>query len=230
MRAYGPQNWWPAQSRFEVIVGAFLTQNTAWVNVEKAMRNLRAARALSPAAIRQMPISRLEALLRPSGYYRQKALRLKRFVSFLERRYGGSLQRMFGRPTQELRVELLSLNGVGPETADSILLYAGGREVFPVDAYARRILERHLLASPKASYEELRRMFETALHDCEEPAAQGCEPRHTRSRMSAAARTQRAQRFSEMHALIVRVGNQFCRKSEARCGECPLGRFVVGNL
>ena len=229
MRAYGPQNWWPAQSRFEVIVGAFLTQNTAWVNVEKALENLRAARAITPAAIRKIAVGSLEALVRPSGYYRQKAQRLKQFVRFLDKRYGGSLDRMFSRPTEELRVELLSLNGVGPETADSILLYAGGHEVFPVDAYTRRILERHLLAGSKASYEELRQMFEKALHDCHEPAAQGREPRHPPSRLSAARRTQRAQRFSEMHALIVRVGNQFCRKSDARCGQCPLGGFVVAN-
>src|SRR5688572_9196051 len=142
MRAHGPQNWWPARSRFEIIVGAFLTQNTAWVNVEQAMANLRAARALSPAAIGDMPLRKLHVLVRPSGYHRQKALRLKQFVRFLDKRYGGSLKRMFARPTEELRAELLSLNGVGPETADSILLYAGGHEVFPVDAYTRRILER----------------------------------------------------------------------------------------
>jgi endonuclease-3 related protein len=230
MRAYGPQNWWPAQNRFEIIAGAFLTQNTAWANVERAMANLRAAGALRVAAIREMPRRRLEALVRPSGYYRQKARRLKQFVRFLDKRYGGSLARMFARLTEELRVELLALEGVGPETADSILLYAGGHEVFPVDTYTRRILERHGLAGPRTSYEEIRGRFEDALRDCEEPAECGGEPRHPRSRMSAAKRSPRAQRFNEMHALIVRVGNQWCRKREARCAECPLERFVISNL
>jgi len=230
MRAYGPQNWWPAQSRFEIIAGAFLTQNTAWANVERAMANLRTAGALRVSAIREMPLHRLEALVRPSGYYRQKARRLKQFVRFLDKRYGGSLDRMFARPTAELRVELLALEGVGPETADSILLYAGGHEVFPVDTYTRRILERHGLAGPRTTYEEIRGMFEDALRDCEEPAECGGEPRHPRSRMSAAKRSPRAQRFNEMHALIVRVGNQWCRKREAKCGECPLERFLISNL
>lgn len=229
MRAYGPQNWWPAQSRFEIIAGAILTQNTAWTNVEKAIANLRAAGALSVRAMREMPLRKLEALVRPSGYYRQKARRLKQFVKFLDKRYGGSLDRMFARPTRELRVELLSLNGVGPETADSILLYAGGHEVFPMDAYTRRILERHGLVGSKASYEEIRAMFEDALEECAEPEERGCVPRHPKSRMSSAKRSERAQRFNEMHALIVRVGNQWCRKSEAECEECPLARFLPAS-
>lgn len=225
MRAYGPQRWWPAQSRFEVIVGAFLTQNTAWTNVEKAMANLR-ARALSPAAVRALPLRRLEQLVRPAGYFRQKALRLKQFVRWLDERYGGSLPRMFAQPTEKLRTELLALNGVGPETADSILLYAGGHEVFVVDAYTRRVLERHGLARPRTPYEEIRQRFERALWGCAEPSDVGCVPRHPRSRMSAAKRSERAQRFNEMHALLVRVGNQFCKKQVAACGECPLRTFL----
>src|SRR4051794_35165533 len=136
--SWGPQHWWPAESQFEVIVGAYLTQNTSWTNVERAMTNLRAADALSVSAIREMPLARLEELVRPSGYFRQKAERLKRFVAFLDERYAGSLGRMFAEPTAKVREELLALNGVGPETADSILLYAGGHEVFVVDAYTRR--------------------------------------------------------------------------------------------
>src|SRR5271165_431087 len=121
-RAWGPQNWWPARSRFEVIVGAYLTQNTAWTNVEKALGNLRSAKLLSVKGLRRVPLGELEKLIRPSGYFRQKAARLKTFIRFLDQRYGGSLRRMFSRPTAELREELLQLNGVGPETADSILL------------------------------------------------------------------------------------------------------------
>src|SRR5689334_7489550 len=124
-KLWGPQHWWPAESQFEVIVGAYLTQNTSWTNVERAMQNLRAANALSIDAIRTMPLARLEELIRPSGYFRQKADRLKRFISYLDERYHGSLERMFAEPTPKLLEELLALNGVGPETADSILLYAG---------------------------------------------------------------------------------------------------------
>jgi endonuclease III related protein len=141
--AWGRQHWWPAQSRFEVIVGAYLTQNTAWTNVEKALGNLRKARLSDGQRNPAHAAGELEQLIRPSGYFRQKAQRLKTFVRFLDERYGGSLARMFARPTAELRDELLALNGVGPETADSILLYAGNHPVFVVDAYTRRILERH---------------------------------------------------------------------------------------
>src|SRR6478752_6142554 len=122
---YGPQNWWPASSRFEVIVGAYLTQNTNWSNVEKALLNLRRARTLSVTAMRAIPLGELETLVRPSGYFRQKARNLKTFIAFLDRQYSGSLSRMLAGPTTKLRAELLALNGVGPETADSILLYAG---------------------------------------------------------------------------------------------------------
>src|SRR5271157_2850183 len=161
--AWGRQHWWPAQSRFEVIVGAYLTQNTSWTNVEKAFANLRKARLLTIRGIRRTPQSKLERLIRPAGYFRQKAQRLKTFVSFLDERYGGSLARMFARPTGELRDQLLALNGVGPETADSILLYAGNHPVFVVDAYTRRILERHGIVAASASYDEIRQLFESAL-------------------------------------------------------------------
>lgn len=163
LSAWGPQDWWPARSRFEVITGAFLTQNTAWANVERALANLRRARLLSVAGIRRTPLRRLEQLIRPAGYFRQKAARLKTFVQHLDSRYRGSLARMFARPTAELRAELLALNGVGPETADSILLYAGGHASFVVDAYTRRILERHHLINREASYEEVRALFERSL-------------------------------------------------------------------
>lgn len=226
---WGPQNWWPAQSRFEVIVGAYLTQNTAWGNVEKAIANLRRARVLTVKSIREVPLGRLQNLIRSSGYFRQKARKLKTFVRFLDERYSGSLDRMFAQPTAQLRSELLALNGVGPETADSILLYAGNHPVFVVDAYTRRILERHALISRKTGYEEIRSMIETALAGAEADALsvaeQGSRPRHPVSRMSRMSRTDLAQHYNELHALIVSTGNEFCR-SNPHCEGCPLKRFL----
>src|SRR3989442_14469342 len=162
-QVWGPQHWWPARSRFEVVVGAYLTQNTSWTNVERALRRLRSAGLLNVQAMRKVSLAKLESQIRSAGYFRQKARRLKKFVAFLDDHYGGSLARMFAQPTAKLRQELLALNGVGPETADSILLYAGQHPVFVVDAYARRILERHAITSGKASYEELRALFEETL-------------------------------------------------------------------
>jgi len=227
LRAWGPQHWWPAQSRFEVIVGAFLTQNTAWTNVEHAMRNLRRARALSVAGIRKAPLAQLEQWVRPSGYFRQKAQRLKNFVQFLDARYGGSLDRMFAQPTEQLRAELLALHGVGPETADSILLYAGNHPVFVVDAYTRRIFERHKLVSKKAKYDELRVLVEAALSRAgESPApAIGNEPMHPQSRMSRAARSELAQHFNEFHGLIVRTAKDYCA-TRPNCAGCPLEKYL----
>lgn len=230
-RAWGPQHWWPARTRFEVIVGAYLTQNTAWTNVERALENLRAERLISLAGIRRVSIPRLERLVRPSGYFRQKAKRLKAFVAFLDRRYGGSLARLFAQPTDRLRQELLSLNGVGPETADSILLYAGNHPVFVVDAYTRRILERHELLPEGSGYEEIRGLFEGALTPIagEAPPARGSVAggaAHPPSAMSTAQRTAAAQVYNEMHGLIVGVGKLYCRKASARCEECPLKSFL----
>ena len=202
--AHGPQHWWPGRSRFEIIVGAILTQSTSWRNVEAAIANLRDARLLTPPAIRAIPVAKLAALIRPSGYFRQKAKKLKTFVDFLFDDYGGSLSRMFRAPTGPLRERLLAVHGIGPETADSILLYAGERPVFVIDAYTRRILKRHLLADPKRSYEELRSLFETTLP---------VDP----------------QLFNEYHALIVYTGKNFCRKSVARCSECPLKPFLPAS-
>src|SRR5689334_7616270 len=162
-QAWGRQHWWPAQSRFEVILGAYLTQNTAWTNVELALQQLRRARLLSVEGIRRTPIAELEQIVRPAGYFRQKARSLKNFVAFLDERYGGSLDRMFAEPTEKLREELLSLIGVGPETADSFLLYAGNHPVFVVDAYTRRILERHAMISSNAKYDDIRLLIEAAI-------------------------------------------------------------------
>jgi endonuclease-3 related protein len=229
LRRYGPQNWWPAQSRFEVIVGAYLTQNTNWGNVERAMGNLSRARVLSVKGIRELPLGRLQKLVRPSGYFRQKAVKLKTFIRFLDKNYSGSLYRMFGQPTEKLRAELLALNGVGPETADSILLYAGSHPVFVVDAYTRRIFERHGLVTAKTNYEEIRALIEQALSgaspDSLKADQNGSDPRHPVSRMSRMSRSELAQHYNELHALIVRVGNQYCRKT-AKCEECPLREFL----
>ena len=237
-QAWGPQNWWPARARFEVIAGAYFTQNTAWTNVEKAMANLRSAKLLSLKGLRQAPLAELERLIRPSGYFRQKAQRLKTFITFLDRRYGGSLSKMFARATKELREELLSLNGVGPETADSILLYAGNHPVFVVDAYARRILARHAIVTDEATYEDVRELFEKSLaplaesttHPGESPAqrlATGfVNPPHPPSQMSAAKRTALTQIYNEMHGLIVGVGKNHCRKSQPHCDGCPLQIFL----
>jgi endonuclease-3 related protein len=226
---YGPQNWWPARSRFEVIAGAYLTQNTNWSNVEKAIANLRQARALNLKAMREMPLRRLETLVRPSGFFRQKARNLKAFIAFLDEKYAGSLARMFAQPTAKLRTELLQLNGVGPETADSILLYAGNHPVFVVDAYTRRVLERHGMIGAKASYEEIRAMVENALGGApaEELAVahSGSDPRHPVSPMSRARRSDLAQHYNELHALIVRGGNHYCR-STAKCEGCPLRELL----
>jgi endonuclease III related protein len=236
--AWGPQHWWPAQSRFEMIVGAYLTQNTAWTNVEKALANLRAARVLSVSGIRRASLAELERLIRPAGYFRQKAKRLKIFVVFLDQQYDGSLTKLLARPTNKLREELLSLNGVGPETADSILLYAGNHPVFVVDAYTRRILARHEILPEEAAYAEIRELFEQALpalassgvdhgETTNQSLAMGFPgAAHPPSAMSSAKRMALVQVYNEMHGLIVGVGKNYCKKREPLCKECPLGRFL----
>ena len=199
--AFGPQHWWPGKTQFEVIVGAILTQNTSWTNVERAIANLRRAKLLSASAIEGAPPSQLETLIRPSGYFRQKARKLKAFCAFLRTEYRGSLKRMFETPTIVLREKLLGVFGVGPETADSILLYAGEHPVFVADAYAKRMLARHGWADAEAKYDDIRWMVERQF------------PGNT-------------ERFNEFHALIVNAGKNFCRAHEPLCGECPLGRYL----
>jgi len=203
--AHGPQYWWPGRSAFEVVVGAILTQNTSWTNVELAIRNLRRKKLLTPRAMETVSLARLARLVRSSGYFRQKAKKLKCFVRFLRSEYGGSLTRMFRRPTAALREELLSVHGIGPETADSILLYAGEHPVFVVDAYTRRLLERHQLATPAQNYEEIRQLFEDSL-----PGD--------------------APLYNEFHALIVRTGKEYCRTRNPRCSECPLHSLLPRGI
>jgi len=235
-RAWGAQHWWPAESRFEIIVGAYLTQNTAWTNVERALAKLRADGLLTVEGIRQVSLLRFERLIRSSGYFRRKAKRLKTFIAFLDAEYNGSLDRLFAQPTNDLREQLLSLNGVGPETADSILLYAGNHPVFVVDAYTRRILERHNILPAKTTYQDIRTLFERALTPIAEhpPHDNGAERlasdirgvSHSPSPMSTAPRTALAQVYNEMHGLIVGVGKHCCKKSRPICEGCPLQSFL----
>jgi endonuclease-3 related protein len=228
--AWGVQCWWPAETPFEVVIGAILVQNTAWTNAAKALHNLRASGTLSLEGIRRTTLPELEQLIRSSGYFRQKAARLKLFVQWLDERYAGSLETMFRQPTFQLREELLGLKGIGRETADTILLYAAQHEIFVVDAYTRRIFERHDLIAPNATYDDIRLLVETALTNTLESGTQSSNsevtvklpPAHAPSRMSDCARSERAQTFNEMHALLVQVGKHYCHRGRARCEECPL--------
>jgi endonuclease-3 related protein len=197
----GPQHWWPGNTLFEIVVGAILTQNIAWTNVQRAISNLRDAELLSPAAIQGANSRRLQRLLRPSGYFRQKARKLKAFCDFLQKEYGGSLERMFATPTIVLREKLLGVFGIGPETADSILLYAGGHGVFVVDAYTKRMLARHGWTGENPKYGDVQWIFERQF------------PGNTKL-------------FNEFHALIVQTGKRWCLKHDPKCEECPLGRYL----
>ena len=240
-RAWGAQHWWPAETPFEVMVGAYLTQNTAWTNVERALENLRRADALSLEGMRKIRLARLERLIRPSGYFRQKAKFLKTFIVFVDKQYEGSLDRMFSQPTDRLRAQLLELNGIGPETADSILLYAGNHPVFVVDAYTRRVLDRHKILPQNTKYEEIRKLFETSLLPVAKELQTGTTEAvitlnsgfrgaaHSPSRMSTARRTALAQVYNEMHGLIVGVGKHFCGKSQPQCDRCPLQPFLPSS-
>ncbi len=200
-RAFGPQHWWPGTTRFEVIAGAILTQNTSWKNVERAIGNLRKKKALNPGALHKMSTEELAALIRPAGYFNIKARRLKNFVDYLFSAHGGSLKKFLSLDTENLRRELLHIHGIGPETADSILLYAAGRPVFVVDAYTKRVLERHGLTDRKTGYDDVQKLFMDNL-----PAD--------------------AELFNEYHALFVRVARDFCRTKKPLCRGCPLGRFL----
>lgn len=193
---YGDLHWWPANSSFEVSVGAILTQNTAWKNVEKAIRQLTRARALGVAKLDRISHRRLARLIKSAGYFNVKALRLKNFISFVAKRYRGSHAQMCRQRTARLRADLLSVNGIGPETADSILLYAAERPVFVIDAYTRRILSRHGVLAFEKSYDDFQQLFTKNL------------PRDVAL-------------YNQYHAMFVKVGNQFCR-SKPRCDTCPL--------
>ncbi len=197
--AFGPQRWWPGESDFEVAIGAVLTQNTAWTNVERAIANLRAAGCLGFRELRSLPHAQLERLIRPAGMYRVKAGRLRNLLDWMERECGGDLARLRSRPWPELRESLLHVHGVGPETADSILLYALGMPVFVVDAYTRRILGRHGFVAPEAGYSEIQQRFHRELRP--DPPV-----------------------YNEYHALLVRLAKVHCR-TLPRCDGCPLDRL-----
>jgi endonuclease-3 related protein len=194
--AYGPQHWWPAETATEVVVGAILTQNTVWRNVERAIEDLKRADCITWDALRKIPQARLAALIQPSGTYRVKAARLKAFVNYLWDHHGRSLDSLLDGDLEDARRRLLSIHGIGPETADSILLYAGKRPTFVVDAYTRRVLRRHFVIDGRAKYEAVRRLFHDAL------------PGDVRV-------------YNEYHALFVALGKRHCR-ARAMCDSCPL--------
>ncbi len=204
--AYGPQSWWPAQTPFEVIVGAYLTQNTAWKAVERSLANLHPAGALTVEGLRAIPLQQLRELIRPSGFPTRKAPALKAFVAMLDAEFGGSLDRMAAESTATLRRRLLALPGVGLETADAILLYALGHAVPVADEYLRRIAERHQLVEPPPGRD--RKGYEALAH-------------LTRQAFSGEPAARHAQFFNEFHALTVAVGKAHCGKA-ARCAGCPL--------
>lgn len=194
---YGPQHWWPGDTPFEVIIGAILTQSAAWGNVEKAINNLKGAGILNPAALRAVSQEDLSRLVYPSGYFNTKAHKIKAFVHYLGERYHDSLEALFRAEADTLRRELLSVYGIGEETADSILLYAGGKPVFVVDAYTRRILQRLGLAPQQETYAAYQALFRENL-----PADAGL--------------------FNEYHALLVRHGKERCRRRQPATEGCPL--------
>ena len=197
--SFGPQHWWPGETRFEIITGAILAQNTNWTNVEKAISNLKSAHLLTPEKLHNLDVSELAELIRPAGYYNIKANRLKNFLNWLFCNYDGRLTNLENLNTDQLRGELLAISGIGRETADSILLYAFDRSIFVVDAYTARIATRHGLIEQGADYEQLRELFQSNL------------PQETKL-------------FNEYHALLVRVGKNWC-KPKARCAGCPLEKL-----
>ncbi len=206
VQAYGPQQWWPAQTSFEVILGAYLTQNTSWKAVERSLANLRKAGALTLAGLRKLSVKELQKLIQPSGFFTRKAPALKAFVAMVDEEFNGSLTQLAVAPTSELRKRLLALPSVGPETADAILLYALGHSVPMADEYLRRIVERHRLIEPAPG--KNRRGYEALIA-------------LTREAFAADPAAGRAELFNEFHALTVAVGKSHCGRA-ARCEGCPL--------
>lgn len=195
-KSFGPQHWWPARTKFEIIIGAILTQNTAWSNAEKAIKNLARGGLLNPASIKYIKKKRLANLIKPSGYYNIKAGRLKNFVNFLFKKYGGSLEKMFRQNTESLRKELLDVKGLGRETVDSILLYAGRKPIFVIDAYTRRVLSRHDIVHNDSDYDSIQQLFMNNL-----PLEESL--------------------FGEYHALLVKLAKDVC-KNKPECHSCPV--------
>jgi endonuclease-3 related protein len=196
---FGPQHWWPAADALEMMVGAILTQNTSWKNVEKAIKNLKKRSILNIRALHSISVPELAEEIRPAGYFNIKAARLKNLIDFIVERYNGDVSMLLTEKTDILREGLLSIRGVGSETADSILLYAVGRPIFVIDSYTHRILNRHGLADDQASYHELQELFMDNL-------------------------AEDTGLFNEFHALIVGIGKQYCRRKPL-CGKCPLEKW-----
>ena len=197
---YGPQHWWPGDTPFEIAVGAILTQNTNWANVEKALDRVKHVSALDARTLQSLAPGQLEDLIRPAGYYRIKTKRLRNFLAWLMDNADGKLENLAGRNTADLREDLLAISGIGPETADSILLYSLNRPVFVVDTYTARLATRHGLIEPPFDYHELQDLFQSNLPED-------------------------VQLFNEYHALIVQVGKTFC-KPRPKCSNCPLNQHA----
>ena len=198
--AFGPQHWWPGDSPFEIAVGAILTQNTNWGNVEKAIYNLKKQNALAVKTIHDMPVQKLAELIKPAGYFNVKAKRLKNFIDFLMIKYHGSMKRIGNEDMQVIRKNLLDVNGIGPETADSILLYALGKPIFVIDAYTKRVLSRHGIMGDEKSYDNFQELFHSSLKI-------------------------NVRLFNEYHALFVKVGKTYCKRKKPLCEECPLNNL-----
>jgi endonuclease-3 related protein len=195
-KSFGKQYWWPGDTDFEVVIGAILTQNTNWSNVEKAIKNLKKAKVFTPKKLHEIEIEKLAEHIKPSGYFNVKARRLKHFIEWLFLKYNGSLSKLFKLDCTTLRVQLLSVNGIGRETADSIILYAAEKPTFVVDAYTKRVLVRHGLINENYAYDEIKAVFEDNLPE-------------------------KVSLYNEYHALIVMVGKHYC-KPKMQCEECPL--------
>lgn len=197
---FGPQGWWPGDTPFEIMVGAVLTQNTNWVNVSRAIDNLKKNNLLSFEKIHDLPVDLLAEKIKPAGYFNLKAARLKNLLNFIGDEYNGSLEDMLHEDALNLREKILTVKGIGPETADSILLYAGNKPVFVIDTYTHRIFARHDIIAEEDGYYEIQEYFTLSLPE-------------------------EVELFNEYHALIVRLGKEFCKKSKPLCRQCPLGEL-----
>lgn len=199
-RHFGPQHWWPGDSKLEIVLGAILTQNTAWSNVEKALKNIKDAGSISLGFLRETDLNMLAQLIRPTGYFNQKAARVKGFIEYLDENYHGHLEEMLSLHLQDLRTALLSIKGIGPETADDIILYAAEKPVFVIDSYTKRVMSRHSICSQNVGYEELQTIIETQV------------PKNVPI-------------YKEFHGLIVILAKNYCHKKNPDCRNCPLGEF-----
>ncbi len=198
---FGPQHWWPGDTPFEVSVGAILTQNTSWSNVEKVISHLKNLGLLSPSGMSGLPAGELASMIKPAGYFNVKALRLRSFLEFLMGDYHGEMEHMAREDSAQLRAKLLRVHGIGPETADSILLYAIEKPVFVIDAYTKRVLSRHGIMGFERSYNEFQEIFHASLNPD-------------------------IGMFKEYHALFVQVGKTFCKRNNPACGACPLNAML----